>query len=448
MTVFAGIGAPAEWAWALRGRVGDMAALTTPPALNPVAETDPFQEVNQFVSRACEMLGLPDAVREIFTSTYRELSVQIPLRRKDGNLHVLRGYRVQHNGARGPYKGGIRYHPEANIAEVRAMASLMTWKCAIVNLPYGGAKGGVMVDPSELDESELEQLTRRFTLAISYVLGVNRDIPAPDVNTNAQTMAWIMDAFGSRYGHAPGIVTGKPVELGGSLGREAATGRGVVDIIAEAAGDLGIKLDGARVAIQGFGNVGSAVARIVRSLGCIVVGVADAVGGTVNTNGLDVDALSAYAAESGSVDGFAGGDSATNAEVLTMECDILVPAALSHAVTSANADQITARLLVEGANHPVTPEADAILASKGCTVIPDILANAGGVTVSYFEWVQNIQQYRWTEDHVNRELAAVMARAWREVHAHATNHKLELRDAAMCLAVARVARAAKLRGYI
>lgn len=409
---------------------------------------DPFAEVNSTVSRACEMVGLSDDVRQIFCSTYREISVQIPLRRKDGSISVLRGYRVQHNGARGPYKGGIRYHPEASISEVRAMASLMTWKCAIVNLPYGGAKGGVMVDPKQLNESELEQLTRRFTLAISYVLGVNRDVPAPDVNTNAQIMAWIMDAYGSRYGHQPGIVTGKPVELGGSLGREAATGRGVVNVVAEAAHDLGIKLDGARVAIQGFGNVGSNAARLVQELGCKVVGISDATGGVVNANGLDIDALRAYTAEHGGVAGFPEADAATNLEVLAIDCDILIPAALSNAITEDNVADVKARMVVEAANHPLSGSADEALHSMGVTVVPDILANAGGVTVSYLEWVQNIQQYRWTEDHVNRELASVMKRAWGEVYAHAQEHKVTLRDAAMCLAVARVARAAKLRGYI
>lgn len=409
---------------------------------------DPFAEVNATVSRACEIVGLPDDVRQIFCSTYREISVQIPLRRRDGSITVLRGYRVQHNGARGPYKGGIRYHPEASISEVRAMASLMTWKCAIVNLPYGGAKGGVMVDPKTLNESELEQLTRRFTLAISYVLGVNRDVPAPDVNTNAQIMAWIMDAYGSRYGHQPGIVTGKPVELGGSLGREAATGRGVVNVVAEAAHDLGIKLDGARVAIQGFGNVGSNAARLIRELGCNVVAVSDASGGVLNANGLDTDLLQAWTAEHGGVAGFSGGDTGTNADVLAADCDILIPAALSNAITEDNVADVKARLVVEAANHPLSSEADEALQDMGVTVVPDVLANAGGVTVSYLEWVQNIQQYRWTEDHVNRELASVMKRSWGEVYAYAQDHKLPLRDAAMCLAVARVARAAKLRGYI
>ncbi len=421
----------------------------SPQALDSsTGEHDPFNEVNSTVSRACEIVGLPESVRQIFTSTYRELSVQIPMRRRDGSIQVLRGYRVQHNGARGPYKGGIRYHPEANINEVRAMASLMTWKCALVNLPYGGAKGGVMVDPSTFDESELEQLTRRFTLAISYVLGVNRDVPAPDMNTNAQTMAWIMDAYGSRYGHTPGIVTGKPVELGGSLGREAATGRGVVNIVAEAATDLGIQLEGARVALQGFGNVGSWAARLIRELGCTVVGVADATGGVVNPSGLDIDRRVTHVSESGGVKDFRDADAASGSDILTMDCDILIPAALSNAISETNAADIKARMLVEAANHPVSTEADPILADAGVTVIPDILANAGGVTVSYFEWVQNIQQYRWTEDHVNRELATVMARAWREIYEYAESHHLGLRDAAMCLAVARVARASKLRGYI
>jgi glutamate dehydrogenase (NAD(P)+) len=422
---------------------------TTPVMMDEqIGHHDPFAEVNSTVSRACEIVGLPDDVRQIFCSTYREISVQIPLRRRDGSITVLRGYRVQHNGARGPYKGGIRYHPEASISEVRAMASLMTWKCAIVNLPYGGAKGGVMVDPKTLNESELEQLTRRFTLAISYVLGVNRDVPAPDVNTNAQIMAWIMDAYGSRYGHQPGIVTGKPVELGGSLGREAATGRGVVNVVAEAAHDLGIKLDGARVAIQGFGNVGSNAARLIRELGCEVVGISDASGGVVNPNGLDIDALSAYAAEHGVVAGFGGADSCTNAELLALDCDILIPAALSGAITEDNVADVKARMVVEAANHPLDELADEALHEMGVAVVPDVLANAGGVTVSYLEWVQNIQQYRWTEDHVNRELASVMKRAWGEVYAYSQDHKLPLRDAAMCLAVARVARAAKLRGYI
>jgi len=424
--------------------------ISTPPAMmdESAGHHDPFAEVNSTVSRACEMVGLSDDVRQIFCSTYREISVQIPLRRHDGSITVLRGYRVQHNGARGPYKGGIRYHPEASISEVRAMASLMTWKCAIVNLPYGGAKGGVMVDPKQLNQSELEQLTRRFTLAISYVLGVNRDVPAPDVNTNAQIMAWIMDAYGSRYGHQPGIVTGKPVELGGSLGREAATGRGVVNVVAEAAHDLGITLEGARIAIQGFGNVGSNAARLIRELGCNVVGVSDASGAVINAGGLDTDALEAWTAEHGGVAGFPGGDTGTNAELLTMDCDILIPAALSNAITEENVADVKAKLVVEAANHPLSSEADEALQDMGVAVVPDILANAGGVTVSYLEWVQNIQQYRWTEDHVNRELASVMKRAWGEVFAYSQEHKLPLRDAAMCLAVARVARAAKLRGYI
>lgn len=429
-----------------------MAQPTTSPSPTMLddhhSEHDAFAEVNETVSRACEIVGLPDDVRQIFCSTYREISVQIPLRRKDGSITVLRGYRVQHNGARGPYKGGIRYHPEASIGEVRAMASLMTWKCAIVNLPYGGAKGGVMVDPKQLNESELEQLTRRFTLAISYVLGVNRDVPAPDVNTNAQIMAWIMDAYGSRYGHQPGIVTGKPVELGGSLGREAATGRGVVNIIGEAAHDLGMSLDGAKVAIQGFGNVGYHAARLVEELGCKVVGVSDVTGGVMNQNGLDIAKLRAYSSEHGGVAGYKEADSGTNNDVLTMDCDILVPAALANAIGEENADDVQARIVVEAANHPLSSEADKLLQSKGITVVPDVLANAGGVTVSYLEWVQNIQQYRWTEDHVNRELASVMKRAWREIFAFSQDHRLPLRDAAMCLAVARVARAAKLRGYI
>ena len=419
----------------------------TPQTLEPPTDSlDPFEEVNQTVSRACRIIGLPDSVREIFCTTYRALSVQIPLRRRDGSINVLRGYRVQHNGARGPYKGGIRYHPEANIAEVRAMASLMTWKCAIVNLPYGGAKGGVMVDPHLLDEAELEQLTRRFTLAISYVLGVNRDIPAPDVNTNAQTMAWIMDAYGSRYGHAPGIVTGKPVAVGGTIGRVEATGEGVALVAREAMRDAGIAPAGARVAIQGFGNVGSHAAAALHRLGCVVVAVSDVAGAIHNPAGLDVAEL-VRRARAGEV-GHEGMDVERigNAELLACECDLLVPAAVGGVLHAGNAAAVRARMVVEGANTPTTPGADAILADMGVIVVPDVLANAGGVVVSYLEWVQNLQNVQWERRQVDEELTRRLTNAHADVRARAAQDGCSLREAAHRVAVARVAEAERLRG--
>ena len=420
---------------------------TTPTSARP-PEMSSFEAVNWFFDRAADHVGLDDEMRAVFRSSYRELTVQVPLRRDDGALEVLTGYRVQHNGARGPYKGGVRYHPDADLDEVRALASLMTWKTAVVEIPYGGAKGGVQCDPTTMSVGEKERLTRRFTGTISYVLGVNRDIPAPDVNTDAQTMAWMMDAYSSRYGYTPAIVTGKPVELGGSLGREAATGRGVVYCLAEAARDLGIDLEGARVAVQGFGNVGSWAARLVGELGCTVVAVSDVRGGAYAEHGLNVMAAYDWARESGSVVGLKGTEQITNEELLELDVDVLVPAALDRVVREDNADRINARVVVEGANHPVTPAADEILHERGVVVVPDILANAGGVTVSYFEWVQNIQQFRWEEDHVNAELRKVMAKAWQNVHGRSTVDGIPLRLAAFAIAVEKVDHADRLRGYV
>jgi glutamate dehydrogenase (NAD(P)+) len=372
----------------------------------------------------------------------------VPIRMDDGRLDVFTGYRVQHNGARGPYKGGIRYHPDADLDEVRALAALMTWKTAVVDIPYGGAKGGVTCDPTVMSEGEKQRLTRRFTQMISYVLGVNRDIPAPDVNTDAQTMAWMMDAYSSRYGYSPAIVTGKPVELGGSYGRDAATGRGVVHVLAEAAKDLGIDLTGATVAIQGFGNVGSWTARLIGELGCKVVAVSDVRGGIVREAGLDVQAVYDHMRETRSVVEAPGTEPLSNEELLELDVDVLIPAALDRVITSANADKVKGKLIVEAANHPVTPAADQILQARGIPLIPDILANAGGVTVSYFEWAQNIQQYRWEESQVNEELRKVMGKAWRNVHDRATVDGVPFRLAAFAIAVEKVDRAARLRGYI
>ena len=411
-------------------------------------ETNPFEAVNLFFDRAADHVGLSDEMRDVLRTTYREITVQVPVRMDDGRLQVLTGYRVQHNAARGPYKGGVRYHPDADIDEVRALASLMTWKTAVVDIPFGGAKGGVQCDARNMSLGEKQRLTRRFTQQISYILGTSRDIPAPDVNTDAQTMAWMMDAYSSRYGYTPAIVTGKPVELGGSLGRDAATGRGCVYCLAEAARDLDIGLEGATVAVQGFGNVGSWFARLVRDLGCRVVAVSDVQGGIHRDGGLDLDAVVDHARESGSVVDAPGTERITNEELLELDVDVLVPAALDRVVNERNADRVNAPVIVEAANHPVTPAADEILHEAGKTVIPDILANAGGVTVSYFEWVQNIQQFRWEEDHVNEELRKTMSRAWTNVHARAKREEIPLRLAAFAIAVEKVEHADRLRGYV
>ena len=408
----------------------------------------PFEAVSLFFDRAADHIGLADEMRDVLRTSYRELRVQVPVRKDDGSLEVFTGYRVQHNAARGPYKGGIRYHPDADLDEVRALAALMTWKTAVVGIPFGGAKGGVQCDPTQMSDGEKQRLTRRFTQMISYVLGTNRDIPAPDMGTDAATMAWMMDAYSSRYGYTPGIVTGKPVELGGSLGREAATGRGVVYAIEDAARDLGIELEGATVAVQGFGNVGSWFARLVPELGCRVVAVSDIKGGIHRAGGLDVDAVAEHVRESGSVVGAPDTESISNEELIELDVDVLVPAALDRVITERNADRVRARLIAEAANHPVSPAGDEILEANGKTVIPDILANAGGVTVSYFEWVQNIQQFRWEEEHVNTELKKTMSRAWEAVYARSQADGIPLRLAAFAIAVEKVDRADRLRGYV
>ncbi len=406
----------------------------------------PHQAVTYFFEHAADRLELDDEMREVLRGSYREVQVQVPLRTDAGGLLVFNGYRVQHNGARGPYKGGVRFHPEADLDEVCALAALMTWKTAVTDLPFGGAKGGVQCEPYMMSEAELQRLTRRYTQMIGYVLGVNRDIPAPDMNTNAQTMAWMMDAFGQRYGYQPACVTGKPVELGGSLGREAATGRGVVIVMEEYAKDRGYPLEGATVAVQGFGNVGSWAARIAADAGAKVVAVSDVRGGIHMTSGLDIEKVWAHRDATGSVVGVPGADEISNEELLELDVAWLVPAALGEVIHGRNASRIRAKVVVEAANHPVTPLADATLEDAGVVVIPDILANAGGVTVSYFEWTQNIQQFRWEEEQVNDQLRKVMNKAYAAVSSAATG--CSLRDAAFGLAVERVARAVRLRGYV
>ncbi|HVL64673.1 MAG TPA: Glu/Leu/Phe/Val dehydrogenase dimerization domain-containing protein [Actinomycetota bacterium] len=408
----------------------------------------PFEAATYFFHRSADRLALRDDMREVLSTSYRELGVQIPVRMDDGRTVVYRGYRIQHNGARGPYKGGIRYHEAADLDEVRALAALMTWKNALIDVPFGGAKGGVQCEPGIMSQDELQRLTRRFTSMISYIIGVNRDIPAPDMGTNAQTMAWMMDAYGQKHGHTPGIVTGKPVELGGSPGREEATGRGVVIAAQEAARRMGIRFKDARVAVQGFGNVGYWTSVLAAEAGARIVAVSDVGGATYNPAGLALDALRAHSREALTVTGFEGGEPLTNEELLEVDCDILVPAAIDGVINTENADRIRARLVVEAANAPTTPAADRILTERGVTVLPDILANSGGVTVSYFEWVQNIQQFRWELDQVNFELKKRMRRATEQVFGRAEAEGTSLREAAFDIAVERVARADEVRGYI
>ncbi|MEY2568313.1 MAG: glutamate dehydrogenase [Actinomycetota bacterium] len=408
----------------------------------------PYQAVNLFFDEAAELVHLKDEFYDVLKSPYREIDVQVPVRMDSGALRVFRGYRVQHNGARGPYKGGIRYHPSADIEEVRALASLMTWKTALMELPFGGAKGGIEVDPTGMSAHELESMTRRFTNAIGHVLGVNRDIPAPDVNTNAQVMAWMMDAYSSRHGYSPAIVTGKPLDLGGAPGREAATGRGTVFILEAAAKHWDIDLSKATVAIQGFGNVGSWAARELHERGIKVVAVSDVSGGRYEPKGLNIDRFIGWAAAHRPVASLEEGDEITNENLIELDCDVLIPAALGEVIHRDNADAVRATVLIEAANHPTTPEGDKILGDKGVKVVPDILANAGGVTGSYFEWAQNIQQFKWKEERFNTELEDAMVRAFAATIAFAEKRDVTMRQAAFALGIERVARAARLRGYV
>lgn len=413
-----------------------------------VQQLNPFEEVNLLFDRAADRLCLPDGCREMLRRPWRELQVQVPVRMDDGQVKVFAGYRVQHNAARGPYKGGVRYHPEAGLDEVRALASLMTWKTALVNIPFGGAKGGVQCDPNALSHDELNRLTRRYTIGIEHLIAPHRDIPAPDMGTNSQTMAWMMDAYGLIHGHSPAVVTGKPVELGGSLGREAATGRGVVTILQEMARDMPMDLKGARIVVQGLGNVGSWVVRLANEQGCKVVGASDASGGIYNPKGLDVTTLLAVKGLDVPADDLPAGERVTNQELLELDCDVLIPAAIGNVITAANASRIKARLILEAANHPTTPEADEILTDRGIVLLPDILVNAGGVIVSYFEWTQNLQEFRWDEAQVNQELAKILIAAYQEMRARAKTQNLTYREAALEIGVERVARAVELRGFV
>lgn len=416
-----------------------------------------FENVSRYFDLAAERLGIAEDLRVVLRTPEREVQVKIPIRLPDGRMHVFSGYRVQHNSARGPYKGGIRYHHEVSLDEIRALAALMTWKTAIVDVPFGGAKGGVDCPARDLDEVSLELLTRAFVDRIADVLGANRDIPAPDVNTNSRVMAWMMDEYGKLHGDTPAVVTGKPVSLGGSLGRESATGRGVVHVYSEAARELGLRPEATRVVVQGFGNVGSWAARIIVGLGCRLVGVANTSGAIHCDAGIDPDSLLRHLAEGGRLVEYpqatsgAGVESIDPGELIGLDCEVLIPAALSGAIDASNAGSVRARMVIEGANNPTTPEADETLADKGVLVIPDVLANAGGVIVSYFEWAQNLQHFGWGEDEVNERLATRMRRAYGEVAERARATRTPLRVAAYELGIERVVEAGRLRrhrGYV
>ena len=397
-------------------------------------------------NRAADLIGLDEKIRTSLNVPDRELMVEVPLRKDDGSIESFRGYRVQHNNSRGPFKGGIRFHEEVDLDEVRALAALMTWKTALVDIPYGGGKGGISVDPSTLSDLELERLSRRFFRAINPIIGVNRDIPAPDVNTNPQIMAWFMDEYGMINGHTPGIVTGKPIELGGSLGRNAATGKGTAIIARETANLLNMDLQDAKIVIQGFGNVGSFAGRFLHEMGSKIVAVSDVNGGLYDPNGLNIPSMIEHNNTNGTIKGFSQGDKVSNEDILNIECDFLIPAALGGVVHKMNVDKLSCKVIIEAANGPVTPPADDILFQKGVHVVPDILTNAGGVTVSYFEWVQNLQQFQWTEEEVNNKLEHKMVAAFNEVADMMNSKKTSMRMAAFAVAIDRVARSFEMRG--
>lgn len=408
----------------------------------------PFEAVNYFFDQAAEVVGLDDSARLLLATPEREIRVQLPLRRDDGSLDVFIGYRVQHNSARGPYKGGIRFHLSADLDEVRALASLMTWKTAVVDVPYGGAKGGIAVDTSTLSKPELERLTRRYTRAIADLIGPTRDIPAPDMATNAQTMAWILDEYSQRFGHSPGVVTGKPLELGGSAGRTEATGTGAIICLDQAVKAAGMDRASTTIAIQGFGNVGTWAAWEAKDRGYKVVAVSDVTGAVHCAEGLDIQALLDRTAEHGTIVGAPGTEQITNDELLALDVDVLIPAAVAGVINPDNVDTIRARMIVEGANGPVTPRADEKLAAGGVVIVPDILANAGGVTVSYFEWVQNIQRFRWPRSRVMGELETTLCNGYRLVSHRAEKFGVSLRLAAFIVGLERVRDASDLRGLL
>ena len=420
---------------------------TAMAATAPKEELNPFEIAKQQFDRAADYLELDQSLRNVLRSAKRQLIVSIPVRMDGGETKVFEGYRVQHNIARGPAKGGIRYHPNVTLDEVKALASWMTWKCATVGIPYGGGKGGVICDPKSMSKNELERLTRRYAFEIAPIIGPDRDIPAPDVYTDSQTMAWIMDTISMVHGHTElGVVTGKPLSLGGSQGRHEATARGALYALREACKVKGIDLKGARVAVQGFGNAGSIITRLVAEDGAKVVAACDSKSGVFNENGLDVAAALKHKEETGALIGLKGAKEIAPNDVLEVDCDILCPSALENSITMKNVGGVKAKIIAELANGPTTPSADRVLEDNGALLIPDILANAGGVTVSYYEWVQDQYSFFWSESRINQTLEDTMGDAFHKVHDKAKHYGVDLRTGAYILAVDRVAEATRVRG--
>jgi glutamate dehydrogenase (NAD(P)+) len=402
--------------------------------------------VSQF-DEAADLLGLSQPMREILRKPKRELTVNFPVRLDNGDVRMFTGYRVQHNITRGPAKGGIRFSPDVSIDEIRALSMWMTWKCAVVGIPFGGAKGGVICDPHQMSRGELERMTRRYTTEIALLIGPDSDIPAPDMNTNPQVMSWIMDTYSMHKGYSvPAVITGKPLAIGGSEGRLEATARGVQVIAREAMRDLDMAPENCAVVVQGFGNVGSVTARLMSDMGCTIVGLSDISGGVYNPRGINIHLALRYSREHGNLAGLPGAKSVSNSELLELPCDILVPAALENQLTRNNATKVQAHLIVEAANGPTTPEADLVLNERGITIVPDILANAGGVTVSYFEWVQDLQGFFWSEAEINSRLTEIMTRSYQAVHDKSISQQVSMRMGAYLLAVSRVAEATEARG--
>jgi glutamate dehydrogenase (NAD(P)+) len=419
----------------------------TAPASSPAEELNPFEIAKQQFDLAAEYLELDASMRNVLRNSKRQLIVSIPVKMDGGEIQVFEGYRVQHNIARGPAKGGIRYHPNVTIDEVKALAAWMTWKCATVGIPYGGGKGGVVCDPKGMSMNELERLTRRYAFEIAPIIGPDRDIPAPDVYTDEQTMAWIMDTISMVRGQTElGVVTGKPISLGGSQGRHEATARGCLYTLREACRVKGMSLRGARVAVHGFGNAGANIARLIAADGARVVAACDSKAGVYAENGLDVEAALRHKKETSSLRGLPNAKEIPCEAVLETECDILLPSALENSITMANVENVKASIIAELANGPTTPGADRVLADQGVFLVPDILANAGGVTVSYYEWVQDLYSYFWTENKINETLEQTMRTAFRSVHETALRYHTDMRTGAYILAVARVAEATRVRG--
>jgi len=419
---------------------------TSAPAMAQ-GQVNPYDMALQQFDRVADLLKIDPGVADILRHPQRELIVHFPVKLDDGSVQVFTGFRVHHNIARGPAKGGLRFDKAVNIDEVRALAMWMTWKCAVVNIPFGGAKGGVICDPKSMSMAELERLSRRFATEISLLMSPDRDIPAPDVNTNPQIMAWIMDTYSMHAGHSvAAVVTGKPLSVGGSAGRNEATGRGVVYMVEEAIRRQGKSMEGLTAVVQGFGNVGSVTARLLQEAGAKVVAVSDINGGVYNSNGLDIKSLIRHRQERSFVADFKDSDNITNAELFELPCDLLVPAAYENQITVLNAPCIKAKLIAEGANGPTTPEADTILFDRGITIIPDILCNAGGVTVSYFEWVQDLQEFFWDEDDINQKLRRIMVKSFDAIEEVQEHHGCDMRTAAYIVGVQRVAEAIQTRG--